>query len=179
VRTRFETFESFTNPNASCPECGERVFFYQSPYGGRVYFDELGPPWPKHPCTDQSYRHASATGSALRTITAPVTQPPKWRNAGWQPLSILRIYPEDEWWVLRAEILESALPVRLLLEGKPSIDRNAVAFFSGWTSEGYTIISYLEDAVEIVFREVRAYRYSDYALESCAKVILARKNRNS
>jgi hypothetical protein len=32
--------------------CGEQVFFYQSPSGGRVFFDHLGPPWPKHPCTD-------------------------------------------------------------------------------------------------------------------------------
>src|SRR5260221_9367601 len=43
---------SFTIPNASCPVCGASVFFYQSPHNGRVFFDELGPPWPKHPCTD-------------------------------------------------------------------------------------------------------------------------------
>lgn len=45
--------ESFTTPNARCPVCGESVFFYQSSAGGRVFFDELGPPWPKHPCTDK------------------------------------------------------------------------------------------------------------------------------
>lgn len=28
------------------------MFFYQNEHGSRVYFDELGPPWPKHPCTD-------------------------------------------------------------------------------------------------------------------------------
>src|SRR5688572_33191186 len=38
------SYESFVNPNASCPVCGERVFFYQSILGGRVFFDELGPP---------------------------------------------------------------------------------------------------------------------------------------
>lgn len=48
------TYESFTIPNASCPVCGDPVFFYQSPHGGRVFFDELGPPWQKHPCTDNS-----------------------------------------------------------------------------------------------------------------------------
>src|SRR5688572_22851308 len=52
------SYESFVNPNASCPVCGERVFFYQSILGGRVFFDELGPPWPKHPCTDQSVDRA-------------------------------------------------------------------------------------------------------------------------
>jgi hypothetical protein len=30
------------------------VFFYQNENGSRVFFDELGPPWPKHSCTDNS-----------------------------------------------------------------------------------------------------------------------------
>jgi hypothetical protein len=45
---------TFVNPNAVCPICEEAVFFYQNAAGSRVYFDELGPPWPKHPCTDSS-----------------------------------------------------------------------------------------------------------------------------
>lgn len=45
---------SFVSTNAKCPVCGKKVFFYQSPDGGRVYFDALGWPWPKHPCTDSS-----------------------------------------------------------------------------------------------------------------------------
>lgn len=48
----FESVVSYVNPDARCPECGAIVFFYQSPYGGRVFFDDLGWPWPKHPCTD-------------------------------------------------------------------------------------------------------------------------------
>lgn len=46
--------DSYVNPNAHCPVCGDAVFFYQSPHGGRVFFDDLGPPWPKHACTDNS-----------------------------------------------------------------------------------------------------------------------------
>lgn len=49
-------------PNARCPVCKKDVYFVQTEYGGRVYFDELGPPWPKHPCTDsgiQSHRASS------------------------------------------------------------------------------------------------------------------------
>lgn len=45
---------TFVNPNAECPVCGAHVFFYQNAVGSRVFFDELGPPWPKHPCTDNS-----------------------------------------------------------------------------------------------------------------------------
>lgn len=41
-------------PNAACPVCGADVFFFRNEHGSRVFFDELGPPWPKHPCTDQN-----------------------------------------------------------------------------------------------------------------------------
>jgi len=44
----------FVNPNATCPVCGVRVFFYANVYGSRVFFDELGGDWTKHPCTDLS-----------------------------------------------------------------------------------------------------------------------------
>lgn len=33
-----------------CPKCGNAVFYYQNEQGSKVYFDELGWPWPKHPC---------------------------------------------------------------------------------------------------------------------------------
>lgn len=61
------TVPSFTVPNARCPECGALVFFYQNVAGSRVFFDDLGPPWPKHPCTDmpaqpQAPRKASTAG---------------------------------------------------------------------------------------------------------------------
>lgn len=42
----------FVRPNATCPLCGAQVFYYESSDGGKVWFDELGPPWPKHPCMD-------------------------------------------------------------------------------------------------------------------------------
>jgi hypothetical protein len=45
---------AFVYPNANCPVCGDPVFFYQNQFGSKVYFDELGKPWPKHPCTDNS-----------------------------------------------------------------------------------------------------------------------------
>ena len=52
----------FVNPNASCPVCGLAVFFYANQSGSKVYFDDLGPPWPKHPCTDNPrYRPSTAT----------------------------------------------------------------------------------------------------------------------
>lgn len=60
------TTACFVNPNARCPVCKEPVYYYQNAAGSRVFFDELGPPWPKHPCTDNSQSRASDG-----TYTAP------------------------------------------------------------------------------------------------------------
>ncbi|MFI7604672.1 hypothetical protein ACIBTV_06065 [Micromonospora sp. NPDC049366] len=52
--------ERWLRPNARCPVCGASVFYYSNEHGSRVFFDEVGPPWPKHPCTDNSaYRERS------------------------------------------------------------------------------------------------------------------------
>jgi len=63
--TQISALESYINPNAKCPVCDKPVFFYQSPDGGRVFFDDLGWPWPKHPCTNNSspqHRTIQSTG---------------------------------------------------------------------------------------------------------------------
>jgi len=49
-------FSNYVNPNAICPVCGEDVYYIEFWNGGRVFFDELGPPWPKHLCTDNGTR---------------------------------------------------------------------------------------------------------------------------
>src|SRR4051794_40348853 len=50
------TSACFVTPNASCPECGQKVFYYSNANGSRVFFDGLGIPCPKHPCTDRGRR---------------------------------------------------------------------------------------------------------------------------
>ncbi|GGE60457.1 uncharacterized protein (DUF2384 family) [Paenalcaligenes hominis] len=68
----------YTNPNAFCPVCGDAVYFYESPYGGRIFFDELGPPWPKHPCTYHGALKESNEGIL-------------WHKNGWGSLSAVSI----------------------------------------------------------------------------------------
>ncbi len=34
----------------NCWGCGKRVFFYRNDAGSKVFFDDLGAPWPKHGC---------------------------------------------------------------------------------------------------------------------------------
>jgi len=59
LRAASSLTSQYINPNAKCPVCGQDVFFYQNVYGSRVFFDELGPPWPKHPCTDNPSQRKS------------------------------------------------------------------------------------------------------------------------
>jgi hypothetical protein len=48
---KIEDYPSYVNPNVECRCCGELIHFYQSPYGGKVFFESpLGPPWKKHCC---------------------------------------------------------------------------------------------------------------------------------
>lgn len=104
----FTEYYSYTIPNATCPVCDASVFFYQSPFGGRVFFDELGPPWPKHPCTcsDESVRaefqsansadlgkrirlftYGDLAGDAKAAVDAAVSNrpAPRWLIDGWIP----------------------------------------------------------------------------------------------
>lgn len=57
----------WARPNAVCPVCGAFVYFYANEFGSRVYFDEIGPPWPKHPCTANVMPSARTSRDASRT----------------------------------------------------------------------------------------------------------------
>jgi hypothetical protein len=56
----------YVNPNAKCPVCGDAVYFYANDHGSRVFFDDLGPPWPKHPCTDNPREPVTQRGAPTR-----------------------------------------------------------------------------------------------------------------
>lgn len=57
-----------------CPVCGQWVYFYSNEFESRVYFDEVGPPWPKHPCTDNVQVQGTAGAHDSRGVT-PVIYP--------------------------------------------------------------------------------------------------------
>jgi hypothetical protein len=88
--------ESFTIPNAKCPLCGAAVFFYQSPHGGRVFFDDLGPPWPKHqPCTNTYFRPDRVVGVETPITVVGGYRRPAWQGEGWEPLSNVTVTRSD------------------------------------------------------------------------------------
>jgi hypothetical protein len=86
---------SYVNPNAHCPVCGEAVFFYPSPHNGRVFFDDLGPPWPKHPCTDNGREPRRATRTSI-SPDRPRKPEPQWRQEGWEPLLSAKVYKRND-----------------------------------------------------------------------------------
>lgn len=89
VAPAYRRLESYVNPNARCPVCGVPVFFYRSTDGGRVFFDELGPPWPKHPCTNRSSPAERSAGDLPFEVIFPevggAVKPPHWQRDGWRP----------------------------------------------------------------------------------------------
>lgn len=101
------SLSSYTNPNAVCPVCHAQVFFYQSPNGGRVFFDELGPPWPKHPCTDQSGQRSSANQAfRVQVSSSAATRGMTWSAYEWRPFiydDIAANLPPYPCWVIRGQ----------------------------------------------------------------------------
>lgn len=94
----YTTITSFVDPNARCPVCRDRVFFYRSPFDGRVFFDELGPPWPKHPCTDNAGKHHPLPPRKPPAHEAETSGPKaEWQRSGWKPFWCRKSeYKEDE-----------------------------------------------------------------------------------
>lgn len=74
--TRLPRSVRLLRPNAVCPVCGAFVYFYANEFGSRVYFDEIGPPWPKHPCTDNAHFHGSKV-AGVSGRTAPALYSPE------------------------------------------------------------------------------------------------------
>jgi hypothetical protein len=89
-----------TIPNAKCPVCRAEVFFYQNEYGSRVFFDRLGPPWPKHPCTDNSRFDSPASSKIIAARLEAESRPKLWTE-GWRPCVI---YHKDVEYVILKDL---------------------------------------------------------------------------
>lgn len=139
---RFEDIRSYTNPNALCPECGAPVFYYQSPYGGRVFFNELGPPWPKHPCTD----NGRPVSLIIALVSSP-TQPPSWESDGWMPITFsgsARMERLVGWYVRYIYIIERKDWVAVLTATPMILPTEYIASFDGFDKLGYGSISIID-----------------------------------
>ena len=163
------TYDSFTIPNAKCPVCNALVFYHEAYNGGRVFFDALGPPWPKHPCTDSGYQPRGSQPAAQAPIQ---TNAPVWKTDGWTPIAVERILREDDWNVLKCRRLEDDSFLRLLATDEVDGIVRSPAFLSPVSERGYALVSFLHPDGRP--REVSVYDYGTHCLSTPTEVQLSR-----
>lgn len=157
----FRTYESFTNPNATCPVCGAAVFFYQSPSGGRVFFDELGPPWPKHPCTDAA---PPALGS--RMPPARTDDPPAWLRSDWTPVILQNSRMVGQWHVIPVELIARRLHIEVLCASAMRVPVNCAAHMHPFDATGRGELSIVDLDAPIRAARVIVFEKKRYSLLS-------------
>ena len=173
IRTpSFNSYHSFTTPNATCPVCGESVFFYQSPLGGRVFFDELGPPWPKHSCTDNS------SLKVQQLVSARPRHPPAWRKVGWQPIRIRSSGLDGNWHLIPVQNVLTGLRYDALAGAPLRLQGETCGFMLPWDENGWSKISFVEldgfskEVVVSVFEKTRYFQTScSMAVDQRKKVV--------
>src|SRR6266508_4582381 len=81
-----------------CNYCGQDVFYMECNHGSKVFFDELGDPWPIHFCAEyalaqQQANYAAAARTALRTPSR-------------QGIRVRRVMPFDGQPIVVGQVLE-------------------------------------------------------------------------
>ena len=146
-----QRIESFTVPNVRCQFCGNSIFYYQNIHGSKVFFDSLGPPWPKHEC--------------LKTLT------PAAQVLDWEPF--LRPYSDatpDGNGVVKIEGYLGKNRLSLFAKSKSPDFSASFNFRSGCVfikriNLGVYDFEYIDDASGEI-RSVRAYRNRRAALNA-------------
>ena len=162
---RRTTVASYINPNAHCPVCGKSVFFYRSPYNGRVFFDDIGWPWPKHGCTDKGYEPRRADPG-----TPPRNEAP-WRRTGWYPLVASRVHVSAKERVITGDVADDYH--QLHLTAHDLIDEQSPIFVRPIAQRlGLFEVTYLSSDM-IATRDRRAFACSDH-LQGLGSAIIAK-----
>jgi hypothetical protein len=97
----------FVIPNAKCRCCGASVFYYENEHGSKVFFDELGWPWPKHSCPGNPYTSgfdASSKVPRTRTLESVLQIAKAARQIDFDPASKFRFAFGDSPWDLLSVI---------------------------------------------------------------------------
>lgn len=161
----YGSYNSFTIPNARCPECGDNVFFYRSPNGGSVFFDDLGPPWPKHPCTEGNFTKSPQRRPPPKAYTIENL---KCGKDGWLPIQITEIASTSAKEIVKISFSASQSSQSVYLAFKQKLlDRSApwlIKLINENVSDGgdcyllQTLVSSGARSDKITEVELRAYR---------------------
>ncbi len=68
------TSASFPLGPTKCQYCGQDVFYYENSFGSKVFFDELGKPWPIHECGCYSTRQRDLDDSIIDDLNAKLDE---------------------------------------------------------------------------------------------------------
>jgi hypothetical protein len=103
------------------------VFYYCNEHGSSVFFDSLGPPWPKHPCTD-----SNLPPLAIDKISSD--QKAKFlsvaKSSGWQAVKLTDFSKiSDKSYKLTLELSDGELRVLYLPESSIKV-RQGLELFS-------------------------------------------------
>lgn len=123
----------FREPNALCPVCDEPIYYVEPRSGGRVFFDELGPPWPKHPCTDIASHDFSRPAIAPKESKIPA-----WKKDGWVPLEIKEVEKQKAATSLKGTLEGKSLEVYVYTKYDP-IDMNCPVLVKPLDGETYKV----------------------------------------
>ena len=93
----------FVVPNATCRYCGASVYYYENEHGSKVFFDELGWPWPKHSCAGNPHTSGFDTPSKVprvRSMESVLEIAKAARQIDFDPVSKFRFAFGDTPWDL-------------------------------------------------------------------------------
>lgn len=166
------TNDTITNPNATCPICGARVFFYQNAYGSEVYFDDLGPPWQKHPCTDNSDIEERSSNNVVSYLSLPIIE----KSDKWVALQYLKTKIEDSWVVLYLRTIETNEFCRILVTDSEPIPKNLPVYMLAWDDNYCTDLEFLDFSFSPI--RIWGWKYDKWFLEYPTSCLIQRYNQN-
>ncbi|HWS35096.1 MAG TPA: hypothetical protein VN408_20445 [Actinoplanes sp.] len=73
------------------------MFFYANRNGSRVFFDDLGPPWPKHPCTDTGMAQPSDGRAPSRHDFSAGRRSSELRDRSWKSYAVKEVVVDGEY----------------------------------------------------------------------------------
>ena len=148
------------------------MFFYQNLFGSRVYFDDLGPPWPKHPCTDNVTTSQSKRTRQFKAVVVPKLDMPLKNKRTWIPLRFQKSKVEDSWIVLYFERLDDDSLVRILTTFLPNLNSKLPIYMIPWDTNACSEIEFLDHGFAV--QHALGWRYADWFAETASNALAQR-----
>ncbi|CDX13789.1 conserved hypothetical protein [Mesorhizobium sp. ORS 3359] len=132
------SIRSYSEPWSTCPVCRASVYFIPGPHGGGTFFDCLGPPWKRHPCTDGRLRYSPFGRTGKPKLT---TRKTKLQERGFLPLVVRRFEELPNGFILHGVVWDT--PTVLHLGTTKNLDLDvARPVFVQLDGSGWAVVNY-------------------------------------